>query len=45
MFITEVTANFSGKIAFKLISTIFLQEKYMPKINKRETKPKQIQRS
>ena len=43
MFITEVTANFSGKIAFKLISTIFLREKYMPKINTKETKTKQIQ--
>ena len=40
MFITEVTANFSEKIVFKLISTNFLREKYMFKINAKETKPK-----
>ena len=34
---------FSGKIAFKLISANVLQEKYVPKINTKETKPKQIQ--
>ena len=28
---------------FKLISTIFLQEKYISKINTKETKPKQSQ--
>ena len=43
IFITEVTVNFSGKIAFKLISTNFLREKYMPQINTNKTKPKQIQ--
>ena len=43
MFITGVTANFSGKIAFKLISNNFLQEKCMSKINTKETKPKQGQ--
>ena len=34
---------FSGKIAFKLISTTFLREKYMSKINAKEAKPKQGQ--
>ena len=43
MFITEVTANVSGKIAFKLISANFLREKYMHKINAKEIKPKQSQ--
>ena len=43
MFITGITGNFSGKIAFKLISTNFLREKCMSKINTKETKPKQSQ--
>ena len=43
VYITEFTANFCGKIAFKLISTNFLREKCMSKINTKETKPKQSQ--
>ena len=43
MFITGITGNFSGKIGFKLISTNFLREKCMSKINTKETKPKQSQ--
>ena len=40
MFITGVTANFSGKIAFKLISTNFLREKYKETKPKKSVKPK-----
>ena len=34
---------FTGKIAFKLISTNFLRRQYMSRINTKETEPKQIQ--
>ena len=50
MFITEVKANFSGKIAFNLISTNFLREKYVQnkhKGNKTKTnsmKPKLLKK-